>query len=44
MLGIDGKVVSVTGASGGMGGATTMLLAERGGSSGGRRADRLDAG
>ncbi|PGH50686.1 SDR family oxidoreductase [Streptomyces sp. Ru87] len=45
MLGIEGKVVAVTGASGGIGEATALLLAERGAKVvlGARRPKRLEA-
>ncbi|CAO3426219.1 SDR family oxidoreductase [Azospirillum endophyticum] len=44
-MGIDGKVVAITGASSGIGRATALLLAERGARLvlGARRLDRLDA-
>ncbi|MDT7796745.1 MAG: hypothetical protein QOI78_178 [Actinomycetota bacterium] len=44
MSGIEGKVVAITGASGGIGEAVARLLAERGAAVvvGARRADRLD--
>ena len=44
-MGIEGKVVAITGASGGIGAATALLLAERGANVvlGARRPDRLEA-
>ncbi len=44
MLGIENKVVAITGASSGIGAATALLLAERGAAVvlGARRTDRLD--
>ncbi|OBH80759.1 oxidoreductase [Mycobacterium scrofulaceum] len=44
MTGIDGQVVAITGASSGIGGATALLLAERGARVviGARRVERLD--
>jgi NADP-dependent 3-hydroxy acid dehydrogenase YdfG len=44
-MGIEGKVVAITGASGGIGAATALLLAERGAkvALGARRPERLEA-
>jgi NADP-dependent 3-hydroxy acid dehydrogenase YdfG len=45
MLGIEGKVIAITGASSGIGEATALLLAERGANVvlGARGSDRLEA-